>query len=72
MLLLCCGYEFYVSGKGTLGWAVCFWSPVLATYTASMAVLFHLRIAYGEQPWLARTHGEQWDEYRAKTPRWFV
>lgn len=55
-----------------IGWTVCFRSPVLATYTASMAVLFHLRIAFGEEPWLARTHGEQWHEYRAKTPRWLV
>lgn len=55
-----------------LGWALLFWSPVLATYAASMAALFHLRIVLGEEPWLARTHGEAWDEYRSRTPRWLI
>jgi protein-S-isoprenylcysteine O-methyltransferase Ste14 len=54
------------------GWSVCFWSPALATYTAFVCALFHLRIVFGEEPWLARTHGEQWDEYRATTPRWLI
>jgi protein-S-isoprenylcysteine O-methyltransferase Ste14 len=52
------------------GWSVIFWSPVLATYTASVLVGFHLRIVFGEEPWLARTHGAEWDEYRARVPRW--
>jgi protein-S-isoprenylcysteine O-methyltransferase Ste14 len=54
------------------GWAVCFWSPVLATYNASMFAVFHLRIVYGEEPWLAHTHGKQWDEYSARVPRWLI
>jgi protein-S-isoprenylcysteine O-methyltransferase Ste14 len=33
---------------------------------------FHLRVIYGEEPWLARTHGAVWDEYRARVPRWLV
>ena len=55
-----------------VGWSVCFWSPLLATYTASMFVGFHLRIVYGEEPWLARTHGKPWEEYRARVPRWLI
>jgi protein-S-isoprenylcysteine O-methyltransferase Ste14 len=43
---------------------------VLATYTASMFVGFHLRIIHGEEPRLARTHGTQWQENRARVPRW--
>lgn len=54
------------------GWSVCFWSPVLATYTASMFAGFHLRIVYGEEPWLERTHGAQWLEYRSRVPRWLI
>ena len=54
------------------GWTACFWSPVLATYTALIAGGFHLRIVFGEEPWLARTHGKQWDEYRARVPRWLI
>ncbi len=55
-----------------LGWSACFWSPVLATYTASMCAGFHLRIVFGEEPWLARTHGAQWEEYRSRVPRWLI
>jgi protein-S-isoprenylcysteine O-methyltransferase Ste14 len=54
------------------GWSVVFGSPVLATYTASVLVGFHLRILFGEEPWLARTHGAQWEEYRARVPRWLI
>ncbi len=54
------------------GWSVCFWSPVLATYTASMFAGFHLRIVYGEEPWLERTHGKQWEEYQSRVPRWLI
>ena len=54
------------------GWAVCFWSPVLAIYTGSVIVGFHLRVVFGEEPWLARTHGAAWDEYQRKVPRWLL
>lgn len=54
------------------GWAVCFWSPTLAVYAASVAVGFHLRVLFGEEPWLARTHGAAWSEYEAKVPRWLM
>jgi protein-S-isoprenylcysteine O-methyltransferase Ste14 len=33
---------------------------------------FQLRVVYGEDPWLARTHGAVCDEYRARVPRWLV
>ena len=52
------------------GWAISYWSLPLALYTALMALVFHLRIVWGEEPWLARTHGEQWNGYRARVPRW--
>src|SRR6187455_1266500 len=54
------------------GWAVCFWSATLAIYTCFVIVAFHLRVLFGEEPWLARTHGEAWDKYRASVPRWLL
>lgn len=54
------------------GWALCFWSPTLAIYTGSVMVGFHLRVVFGEEPWLARTHGAAWDEYKSKVPRWLM
>ena len=54
------------------GWAVSFWSLALAIYTGIVIVGFHLRVVFGEEPWLARTHGAAWDEYKRKVPRWLL
>ena len=51
-------------------WAIGFRSTSLAAYAATVAAAFHLRVVFGEEPWLARTHGEQWDQYRARVRRW--
>ena len=53
-----------------LGWAVSFASPPLLVYAIAMAIAFELRVIYGEEPWLARTHGADWKEYAARVPRW--
>jgi protein-S-isoprenylcysteine O-methyltransferase Ste14 len=53
------------------GWAIAFGSRGLWIYAAAMAIAFHLRVVLFEEPWLARTHGESWAEYRANVPRWF-
>jgi protein-S-isoprenylcysteine O-methyltransferase Ste14 len=52
------------------GWAAMFGSRTLLIYVAFMGVAFHLRVVFGEEPWLARTHGAQWAAYRARVPRW--
>jgi protein-S-isoprenylcysteine O-methyltransferase Ste14 len=54
------------------GWSLCFWSGTLAIYTCFVIVAFHLRVVFGEEPWLARTHGAAWDEYKTKAPRWLL
>jgi protein-S-isoprenylcysteine O-methyltransferase Ste14 len=54
------------------GWAVSFWSPTLAIYTGIVMLAFHLRVIFGEEPWLARAHGDAWNEYKSKTPRWLL
>ena len=46
-----------------LGWALSFGLPGLYVYAMSVIVAFHLRVVFGEEPWLARTHGARWDEY---------
>ena len=54
-----------------LGWAVSFALPGLYLYTLIVAIAFHLRVVFGEEPWLARTHGARWQEYVRRVPRWF-
>jgi protein-S-isoprenylcysteine O-methyltransferase Ste14 len=53
------------------GWAVVFHSVAHAFYAAFVAVGFHLRVVLGEEPWLAKTHGEQWLAYSKQVGRWF-
>jgi protein-S-isoprenylcysteine O-methyltransferase Ste14 len=55
-----------------VGWALSFMSAPLATYALIVIVAFHLRVVFGEEPWLASTHGAQWEEYRARVPRWLL
>ena len=33
-------------------------------------IAFHLRVVYGEEPWLARIHGDAWERYRREVRRW--
>jgi protein-S-isoprenylcysteine O-methyltransferase Ste14 len=54
-----------------LGWAVSFGLRGLFTYTIIVAIAFHLRVVFGEEPWLARTQGARWYEYARRVPRWF-
>lgn len=54
-----------------LGWAATFGSGGLLAYAAVMAVVFHIRVVTGEEPWLSRRHGENWAAYTASVPRWF-
>jgi protein-S-isoprenylcysteine O-methyltransferase Ste14 len=53
-----------------VGWAAVFRSRSLLIYAAGVTIAFHLRVVFGEEPWLARTFGEEWNRYRARTPRW--
>jgi protein-S-isoprenylcysteine O-methyltransferase Ste14 len=53
-----------------VGWAVVFRSWSLALYALAVAVGFHLRVLFGEEPWLARTFGRDWELYKKQVPRW--
>ena len=32
--------------------------------------LHELRVVFGEEPWLARTHGDGWPRYKKQVRRW--
>ncbi len=53
-----------------LGWAATFGSATLLVYALCVVTAFHLRVVFGEEPWLARRHGAAWHEYCARVPRW--
>ena len=52
------------------GWAVLFRSWPLAIYAIAVALSFHLRVLFHEEPWLARSFGSRWESYKAAVPRW--
>ena len=52
------------------GWALAFELRTLAVYALAVMGAFHLRVVLGEEPWLARTHGDTWVRYRSEVPRW--
>lgn len=55
-----------------VGWALAYRSTTLAIYAACVAIAFHLRVIFNEEPFLARTHGAEWTAYRARVPRWLI
>lgn len=55
-----------------VGWAMGFRSRALLLYTVVTVIVFYIRVLAFEEPWLARTHGEEWERYRARVPRWGV
>jgi protein-S-isoprenylcysteine O-methyltransferase Ste14 len=52
------------------GWAATTATAGLYAYAVVIAIAFHVRVVYGEEPWLARTHGEAWLAYVQTVPRW--
>jgi protein-S-isoprenylcysteine O-methyltransferase Ste14 len=52
------------------GWAALFHSGELLVYALAVAVAFHLRVVFGEEPALKRTHGQSWARYEERVPRW--
>jgi protein-S-isoprenylcysteine O-methyltransferase Ste14/pimeloyl-ACP methyl ester carboxylesterase len=54
------------------GWAIAFGSWTLVLYALIVMAAFHLRVLFHEEPYLSRTHGRRWDDYRARVPRWIL
>jgi protein-S-isoprenylcysteine O-methyltransferase Ste14 len=55
-----------------IGWSLSFLSGSLAIYAGIVITAFHFRVVFAEEPWLARTFGAQWEQYRARVPRWLM
>lgn len=53
-----------------LGWSTAYMSLSLMLYSAFIFGAFYLRVVYGEEPWLARTYGQDWEAYVQHVPRW--
>lgn len=53
------------------GWSLAAGSPLVGIYGAALAIGFHLRVVFGEEPALRRTFGKEWDRYAASVSRWF-
>lgn len=52
------------------GWSVWFMSRGVVMYVLFLAAGFHLRVILFEEPWAARTFGEEWTRYKARVRRW--
>ena len=68
-----CRNPMYV-GVVLMIWGQGLWwrSGEVVVYGYLMAVIFHLRVVLGEEPWLAKSFPAQWEEYRTKVKRWGV
>ncbi len=53
------------------GWALSFASIALTLYSLLVVLAFHIRVVFGEEPWLAQTYGKDWLNYSKRVPRWF-
>ena len=52
------------------GWALLAGSRSLGWYALGLAIAFHLRVLWYEEPTLARKFGAEWTGYAARVPRW--
>ena len=55
-----------------VGWSLLWDSRTLIYYALVTICVFQLRVLLFEEPWAARTFGEEWQAYRARVPRWVV
>jgi protein-S-isoprenylcysteine O-methyltransferase Ste14 len=53
-----------------MGTALLFTSALVAAYGVILAVVFHLRVIWSEEPWLAQQFGAEWTSYLESVSRW--
>lgn len=53
-----------------LAWWVLWDGTALLVYALVVLGAFHARVILAEEPWAARRFGAEWQEYRARVPRW--
>lgn len=62
----------YVGVVGfVVGWSLIAGSRPVAVYAAVLAVGFHVRVIFYEEPTLARLFGDEWYRYSANVTRWW-
>jgi len=52
------------------GWSLLLTSPVLALYTAALAIGFHIQVCVKEEPRLSVRFGNDWTRYSTHVARW--
>ena len=52
------------------GWSLFFQSPLLLSYTALLAITFHIRVVRYEEHKLNALFGEEWKAYKKSVSRW--
>lgn len=52
------------------GWALAYASTTLWIYAAIIAIAFHVRTIWFEEPWLAARYADSYAAYKARVPRW--
>lgn len=53
-----------------IGWAIGFSSRGHFWYALLLMAIFHVRVVFFEEPYLARAHRKDWPDYKARVPRW--
>jgi len=53
-----------------LGWSFAIGSRLLAWYAVALAIAFHLRVVFYEEPRLRQQFGDEWTAYAASVRRW--
>ena len=53
-----------------LGWTIVFGSVWLAFYMVALAMAFHLRVMFYEEPRMRQQFAAEWKAYSAAVPRW--
>jgi protein-S-isoprenylcysteine O-methyltransferase Ste14 len=55
-----------------LAWWVLWGRAAFLVYAIVMLCASHARVILAEEPWAARRFGTQWQQYRARVPRWLI
>jgi len=60
-----------IARRFVAGWSLIASSWRMLAYAGVLAISFHLRVIFYEEPTLARLFGNEWERYRASVHRWW-
>ncbi len=55
-----------------VGWSTSTLSRMFAIHTCFVIAAFHFRVRLHEEPFLARTHGDEWERYKSRVNLWLL